>query len=68
MSEAERVVSREAATARAHLVTLVESVLTMVLHVTRIVREGICDALFRDTEELHGFYISNAKSSLLFVE
>jgi hypothetical protein len=55
----------DTATTRRHLVSLVEGLLTTLLHITRIIKECLCEPLIRDIEDLHREYMQATTTRLL---
>ena len=53
---------------RSHLVSMVEGALTSMLHITRIIKDAICEPLVRDAEVLHTSYLIAMTKSLVAME
>ena len=53
---------------RSHLVSMVEGALTSLLHITRIIKEAICEPLVRDAEVLHTSHMASMARSLVALD
>jgi len=48
-----------------HVVAMLESIMAILLHITRSIKDSMCEILLRDIQELHASYMQGLQSSII---